>query len=213
MLFLGDKGRGQRVAVEINLKLDDGDDVTAVDVAHAAIGQRFGHETEFNADNCSLYVSKAATIAPTKSVELDAKIVASERTLPDGALTTLWLHVEMSNATLATLRAKAANLSYLALQTEASLENICFSDTSFAGLLGKKCPVLCKALGRSRCEATPANGSFLIKVETRVADYRGDLSLLKRDLENLAAAKETFAQATKGAVDTDQVSAKQPQTQ
>ena len=58
MLFTGDKGRDQKMIVEINIELETDNDVTAVHATHAAVAERFGHGTNVNAENCAFYVSE-----------------------------------------------------------------------------------------------------------------------------------------------------------
>ena len=182
----------------VKLELKPGEDAEAGSVVRQAVSKRFMQDVEMDPNTYEVQVSTAATIAPTRCIAKDAKIVAGDDAVA-AEMPSLWLHVELSNAVLALLRAKATDALYAALKTEAGIANITFSDTNFAALLGKKCAVLCKALGRSAVEGTPGNGSFVIKVEERVASYREVLGLLKRDLTNLTAAKESFAQPPPGA--------------
>ena len=62
------------------------------------------------------------------------------------------------------------------------------NDAKFAKLLGFESGAFCKILGRCQSEDTPNDGAKVMKIEEKVAEYRGNLPGLKDDLEKLNAA-------------------------
>ena len=63
----------------------------------------------------------------------------------------LWVHVALEIGLLSGTRAWAADVMYRALKTEATMNNLTFSDTLFAKVaLNKKCCALTKAFQGDR---------------------------------------------------------------
>ena len=181
---------GSQAIPSLDVKLEDSTQVKALALVQKAAEARFLRElTPVELTDVVIYATAAPALMGKKKITGEELCVCTEFEDEEPA-GPLWIIVEIINAVIARARASAADQLYRALKTEAGMSNISFSDTNFAALLGKKCCVLTKALQRSKVEHTAADGKFVILIEERVAKYRSDLALLKRDLETMRGAAE-----------------------